>query len=97
MYGLSQNYLPPGGGVVIFLSADNRSRIAAAARAAGLDGRFSGHSPRIGMAQDLAAGGAALPALMQAGRWSSSVMPASYIRDQSAGRSAVAQYYDRQA
>ena len=28
-----------------------------------------------------------------AGRWSSSVMPASYIRGQSAGRNAVAQYY----
>jgi len=31
-------------------------RIAAAAAAAGLKGRFTGHSPRVGMAQDLAAG-----------------------------------------
>lgn len=83
----------PGDRVFGLSDSQLQRRIAAAARAAGLEGRFSGHSPRIGMAQDLAAGGAALPALMQAGRWSSSVMPASYIRGQSAGRSAVAQYY----
>lgn len=86
----------PGDRVFGLSDSQLQRRIAAAARAAGLEGRFSGHSPRIGMAQYLAAGGAALPALMQAGRWSSSAMPASYVRDQSAGRSAVAQYYDRQ-
>ena len=68
-------------------------RIAAAARAAGLGDGFSGHSPRIGMAQDLAAAGVGLPELMQAGRWSSSAMPALYVRAQSAGRGAVAKYY----
>ena len=68
-------------------------RIAAAAKAAGLEGRFSGHSPRVGMAQDLAASGTALPALMQAGRWTSSSMPALYTRSQAAGRGAVARYY----
>ena len=68
-------------------------RIAAAARAAGLGEGFSGHSPRIGMAQDLAAAGTALPELMQAGRWRSSAMPALYVRAQSAGRGAVAKYH----
>ena len=45
------------------------------------------------MAQDLAASGAALPELMQAGRWRSSAMPALYVRAQAAGRGAVAKYY----
>ena len=43
-------------------------RIQAMALAAGLGEGFSGHSGRVGMAQDLAAGGAELPALMVAGR-----------------------------
>jgi len=68
-------------------------RIAAAAQAAELDGEFSGHSPRIGMAQDLAAHGISLAELMQAGRWSSTSMPARYIRSQIAGRGGVAKYY----
>lgn len=68
-------------------------RIDAAARAAGLGGGFSGHSPRIGMAQDLAAHGISLPELMQAGRWASSSMPALYVRAQSAARGGVAKYY----
>ena len=68
-------------------------RIAAGARAARLGDGFSGHSPRVGMAQDLAAAGTALPELMQAGRWSTSAMPTLYVRAQSAGRSAVAKYY----
>lgn len=72
-------------------------RIAAAARAAGLCGSFSGHSPRIGMAQDLAAHGISLPELMQAGRWADSSMPARYIRRQIAARGGVAKYYRAQA
>ena len=42
-------------------------RIRAAAEAAGLKGEFNGHSPKVGMAQDLAASGCDLPALMNAG------------------------------
>ena len=42
-------------------------RIRAAAEAAGLQGEFNGHSPKVGMAQDLAASGCELPALMNAG------------------------------
>ncbi len=69
------------------------NRIAAMARAAGLGEGFSGHSPRIGMAQDLTAAGVGLPALMVAGRWKSERMPAYYSRGQSAGRGAVAKFY----
>ena len=70
-----------------------RRRIAAAARAAGLGEGYSGHSARIGMAQDLAAAGVELPALMSAGRWESPTMPARYVRNEEAGRGAVARYY----
>ena len=70
-----------------------RRRIAAAARAAGLGEGYSGHSARIGMAQDLAAAGVELPALMSAGRWESPTMPARYVRNQEARRGAVARYY----
>ena len=52
-------------------------RVQAAAKAAGLGEGFSGHSGRVGMAQDLAATGVELPALMTAGRWKSFRMPAS--------------------
>ena len=47
------------------------NRLAAMARAAGLEGKFSGHSPRVGMARDLAGACTELPALMVAGRWRS--------------------------
>ena len=70
-------------------------RVKAAAKAASLVGweSFSGHSGRVGMAQDLAASGVELPELMTAGRWKSSRMPARYTERQSAGRGAVARYY----
>ena len=44
------------------------------------------------MAQDLAKTGAELPALMTAGRWKSSKMPARYTERQAADRGAVARY-----
>ena len=44
-------------------------RVKAAAKAASLGDGFSGHSGRVGMAQDLAAAGVELPELMTAGRW----------------------------
>ena len=52
-------------------------------------------SRSVGMAQDLAATGVELPALMQAGRWKSSRMPVRYTERQAAGRGAVARYYRR--
>ena len=45
-----------------------RRRIKAATKMAGLGDGFSGHSPRVGMAQDLSADGAELPEMMTAGR-----------------------------
>ena len=69
------------------------TRIAAVCREAGLGRGFSGHSPRVGMAQDLAAHGAGLVAIMNAGRWKSERMPAYYSRGQGAGQGAVARYY----
>ena len=68
-------------------------RVNAAAKAAGLGDGFTGHSGRVGMAQDLAAAGVELPALMNAGRWKSPKMPARYTEGQAAGRGAVARYY----
>ena len=68
-------------------------RVQAAAQAAGLGEGFTGHSGRVGMAQDLAATGVELPALMTAGWWKSSRMPARCTERQAAGRDAVARYY----
>ena len=65
------------------------------AKLAGVDAKgVSGHSCRVGMAQDLAASGAEPPELMQAGRWKSPTMPARYTERQAAGRGAVARYYE---
>ena len=69
-------------------------RIKKAAVAAGLGDGFSGHSPRVGMAQDLARIGVELPSLMTAGRWRSPTMPAHYTRNETADRGAVAQFYN---
>lgn len=68
-------------------------RIVSAATAAGLQGRYGGHSPRVGMAQDLASAGIELPALMNAGRWKSPQMPALYTRKLKAKDNAVADWY----
>ncbi len=65
------------------------------ARKAGLDAaavaRMSGHSCRVGMAQDLVAAGADVAGLMQAGRWKSMQMPARYSERLEAKRGVVAQ------
>ena len=68
-------------------------RIKQAAQTAGFGDGFSGHSPRVGMARDLARAGIELPSLMNAGRWRSAVMPARYTRNEVAGRGAVAQFH----
>lgn len=72
------------------------TRIAAMCREAGLGEGYSGHSPRVGMAQDLTADGAGLVAIMNAGRWKSERMPAYYSRGEAAGMGAVARYYARE-
>ena len=67
-----------------------RSIIQRRAAAADLQGRFSGHSLRVGSAQSLAAGGASLVEMQTAGRWQSPSMPGHYARGQFAARGAVA-------
>ena len=86
---------PNPGHITIFglSSSQIGRRIARCCEVAGFPGAYSGHSPRVGMAQDLAANGAELPALMEAGRWESPTMPARYTRSQAAERGAVAKYY----
>ena len=69
-----------------------RAIIRKRARAAGLEGRVSGHSLRVGTAQDLVCAGADLPALMQAGRWSDAATAAGYASGELAGRGAVARF-----
>ena len=70
-----------------------------AAKAAGLGDGFSGHSPRVGMARDLARAGIEMTSLMNAGRWRTATMPAHYTRNEAAGKGAVAQFhgYSRRA
>lgn len=56
------------------------------ARRAGLDKALSGHSSRVGGAQDMTRAGMDLPAIMQAGRWKSPAMPARYAEKEIASR-----------
>ena len=57
---------------------------------AGIEGRVSGHSLRVGGAQSLAAAGASVVEMQTAGRWQSPSMLGRYARGQLASRSAVA-------
>lgn len=86
----------PGPRIFPLSSKQLRRRIQEAARAAGLKGHFGGHSPRIGMAVDLAQAGTGLPEIQNAGRWKSPTMPAHYIRGITAGQGAVARYCQTQ-
>ena len=81
-----------GGSVTTGRLSDRAIRrvIAERARAAGIEGRVSGHSLRVGSAQSLAAAGASLVEMQTAGRWGSPAMPARYTRSESAARGAVA-------
>ncbi|MCY3623678.1 MAG: tyrosine-type recombinase/integrase [Gammaproteobacteria bacterium] len=67
-----------------------RAAIKRRAKEAGIEGRVSGHSLRIGSAQELAERGASLAELQKEGRWKDPSMPALYIRNQEASRGAVA-------
>ena len=69
--------------------------IKAMARRAGLQkalvAGLSGHSPRVGAAQDMIAAGIELPAILQAGRWKTAAMVSRYGERLLARRSAAAQ------
>ena len=71
-------------------AASVRRVIVRRAAAAGIGGRVSGHSLRVGSAQSLAKRGAGLVAMQKAGRWASPEMPARYTRSQAASEGAVA-------
>ena len=60
------------------------------AKAAGVDGRVSGHSLRVGSAQSLANAGASLVEMQVAGRWRSPAIPGLYAQGQLAKQGAVA-------
>lgn len=62
------------------------------ARAAGIEGKVSGHSLRVGSAQSLAAAGASLVEMQLAGRWKSPSLPGHYARGALAQRGAVIKY-----
>ena len=53
--------------------------------------RLSGHSPRVGAAQDMIAKGIGIPAIMQAGRWRSAQMVQRYGERLLAKRNGAAQ------
>ena len=56
---------------------------------------ISGHSLRVGMAQDLVAANVDVASVMQAGGWATSRMVARYTQHLSASRGAVARFYNR--
>ena len=67
-----------------------RRIIAARAEAAGVAGRVSGHSLRVGSAQSIVRAGGSTAELMQAGRWRDARTATGYARAELAGRGAVA-------
>ena len=69
-----------------------RAAIKRRAAQAGIRGRVSGHSLRIGTAQKLAEAGTSLVEIQKEGRWKSSDMPAYCVRGQVASRGAVARH-----
>ena len=67
-----------------------RAIIQRRAQDAGIGGRVSGHSLRVGSAQSLATAGASVVELQTAGRWQSPSMPGRYARGQLTARGTVA-------
>ena len=70
-------------------------RIKKACAHAGLIGKFSGHSPRVGMAIDLATYNTPLVGIMQSGRWRIPATVMRYIRSIAVGDGAVARLHRR--
>ena len=67
-------------------------RLQAAAVAAGVEHRLTGHSGRVGLASELTARGASTADVMLAGGWKTSRMVAHYAAGATAERGAVARY-----
>ena len=79
-----------GGGVLG--TAPVARRLTAAASAAGIEGRITGHSGRVGLAVELTRRGAPEQATAKAGGWKSSRMVAHYAAAVAAEQGAVATY-----
>ncbi|MCY4136608.1 MAG: tyrosine-type recombinase/integrase [bacterium] len=78
-----------------FSPSTARRRIKTAAKAAGINpAGISTHSPRIGMAQDLAAADTDIGGIMLAGRWKTPVTAARYIRYLAAQHTPAAQHLE---
>ena len=72
-------------------------RMRVAAKAAGIDPtNITSHSPRVGMAQDLAASDITLLGLMQAGRWKKAETAIRYTEHLSAHDTPVGHYLKTQ-
>ena len=67
-------------------------RLTAAARAAGIAGRITGHSGRVGLASELTTRGASTTETMLAGGWKTARMVAHYSAAATAEQGAVAKY-----
>ena len=67
-------------------------RLIAAATAAGIDGRITGHSGSVGLASELTARGASTTETMLAGGWKTARMVAHYSAGATAEQGAVAKY-----
>ena len=67
-------------------------RLAAAAKAAGIKGRITAHSGRVGLASELTRRGASVQEVMLAGNWTTSRMVAHYSAGVTAESGAVAKY-----
>lgn len=72
-------------------------RLKQAAQAAGIGEKISGHSPRVGAAQDLTASGASITELMAAGRWRNPAEAARYAERTAVGRGAMAKFHHAHA
>ena len=85
---------PPAGARVLggLNGASVARRFGAAARAAGVVGRITGHSGRIGLASELTRRGATTTETMLAGGWKTARMVAHYSAGATAERGAVAKY-----
>ena len=70
------------------------NRIKAAAEHAGLEGNFSGHSPRVGMVRDLAEYDFETVSIAQSGRWKSADTVVKYTKQTVAGKGAVSRWYE---
>ena len=78
--------LPPGQVPRIFKAMARAAELPASA----VDG-LSGHSTRVGAAQDMIGAGIGLPSILQAGRWKSTAMVSRYGARLQASQSGAAQ------